>query len=191
MDQHRRLVALASAVAAGILVACGGPATDRVAAPDDGATVDPVATWVAEGGALFDAMPPLHPSVDGYGTASLTLRAPDGTTAWRLPVLVADDPVERQHGLMEVERLPFGAGMAFVFDADHLGGFWMKNTLVPLDLAYVDDGVVVSIVTMTPCTADPCPSHPPDAPYDLAVEVTAGTWARLGLGPGWSARLER
>jgi len=61
---------------------------------------------------------------------------------------------------MNRESLPQDAGMLFVFDTPGSYGFWMKNTLIPLDIIRLDQNfVVVDTATMTPCTADPCPSY--------------------------------
>ena len=82
-------------------------------------------------------------------------------------------------------------GMLFVFDADLEGGFWMKNTLIPLDIVWFDsDGKWVGAETMPPCEADPCPTFGPGALYRYAVEAPALQLAfvtpetRLDLGVG-------
>ena len=63
--------------------------------------------------------------------------------------------------------------------------FWMKNTLLPLSIAFADpSGVVVGTADMDPCTADPCPNYGPDAPSTLAVEVPQGALDELGLVEG-------
>src|SRR5829696_2865903 len=68
---------------------------------------------------------------------------------------VAADPATRGRGLMERERVPPGTGMVFLYPADVAESFWMKNTLVPLSIAFVAaDGRVVSVAEMTPCKAD-------------------------------------
>jgi uncharacterized protein len=98
---------------------------------------------------------------------------------------VAADPASRARGLMGRRQVPEGAGMVFLYPTDVTGSFWMKNTLVPLSIAYVaGDGRVVSVAEMTPCAADPCPSYAPDGPYRYAVELAAGAFAAAGVGPG-------
>ena len=98
---------------------------------------------------------------------------------------VAADPATRARGLMEREQVPPGTGMVFLYPADVAESFWMKNTLVPLSIAFVAaDGRVVSVAEMTPCKADPCPSYPPAGPYRYAVELAAGSFGEAGIGPG-------
>ena len=74
-------------------------------------------------------------------------------------------------------------GMAFVWTDPVQDSFWMKDTLIPLSIAFWDeDGRIVSIMDMEPCNADPCPSYMPDAPYVGAVEVRQGELERHGVG---------
>jgi uncharacterized protein len=98
---------------------------------------------------------------------------------------VAADPATRARGLMEREEVPPGTGMVFLYPEDVAEAFWMKNTLVPLSIAFVAaDGRVVSVHEMTPCKADPCPSYAPAGPYRYAVELAAGSFPGAGVGPG-------
>jgi uncharacterized membrane protein (UPF0127 family) len=107
-------------------------------------------------------------------------------------VEIADDPAERRRGLMGREMLPPGAGMLFVFPEDVDTPFWMKDTLVPLSVAFLDGrGRIVAILDMDPCRADPCPAYAPAAPYRQALEVGLGSFARLGIEVGDVVRLER
>ena len=81
-------------------------------------------------------------------------------------------------------EVPQGTGMVFLYPADVAGAFWMKNTLVPLSIAFVAaDGRVVSVAEMTPCKADPCPSYAPAGPYRYAVELAAGAFGAAGPRP--------
>jgi uncharacterized protein len=98
---------------------------------------------------------------------------------------VAADPVTRARGLMGRREVPAGAGMVFLYPSDVAESYWMKDTLVPLSIAYVaGDGRVVSVAEMTPCKADPCPSYAPAGPYRYAVELAAGAFRAAGVGPG-------
>jgi uncharacterized membrane protein (UPF0127 family) len=93
----------------------------------------------------------------------------------RIGVSLADSDEERQKGLMDVTALPNDTGMAFVWDESTTGTFWMKDTLIPLSIAFVDaDGLIVTIRDMQPCPADPCPTYGAASPYVLAVEANLG-----------------
>lgn len=136
-------------------------------------------------------VPPLHPSVDGYPETTVTLSPPGSGEPVTLAAKVAATPEHRQHGLMEVEQLPPGTGMLFLFPEPRHGGFWMFQTLVPLDIAYVEaDGRIGSILAMEPCPSPPagttCPSYTPEHPYTIALEVPQGWFADQGVVPGWS-----
>ena len=76
-------------------------------------------------------------------------------------------------------------GMAFVWEEPVVSTFWMKDTLIPLSIAFWDaDGRIISILDMDPCTEDPCPSYGPDDPFVGAVEVARGTFERHGVAVG-------
>ena len=131
-----------------------------------------------------ERVPALHPSVDDYPRGVVELVAADGTVH-RLAVLVADTPERRAHGLMEVPDVPAGTGMLFTFEDDRDGGSWMKDTLTPLQIAWVDaDGAVVAVRSMEPCEADPCPTYEPGATYRTALEVRDGWLDEVGVGVG-------
>ena len=99
-----------------------------------------------------------------------------------LSIEVADTPEERSIGLMNRESLPADAGMLFDFQADVQVGFWMKNTLIPLSIAFIDkDGVIVHIEDMEPHTRD---SHPAARPAKYALEVNRGWFRKRGIKPG-------
>jgi uncharacterized protein len=129
-------------------------------------------------------VPPLHPSVDDYPEAWVTVRGPsEGPVV--LPVKVADTAERRRHGLMEVPELPAGTGMLFTFDEDRTGGFWMKDTLVPLDIAFVDGSdAIVALLSMAPCEDDPCPVYEPGVDYRTALEVPQGWFDEVGIEVG-------
>lgn len=84
---------------------------------------------------------------------------------------------------MNVESLGSLDGMIFVYGAETQVGHWMKDTLIPLDIAYFDaDGSLVSYTTMTPCLEGDCPSYPAAGPSSYAVEVAAGVFEGLPDG---------
>jgi uncharacterized membrane protein (UPF0127 family) len=98
-------------------------------------------------------------------------------------VAVADSPERRARGLMGVTALGQQEGMLFAFAENVGSGFWMKDTLIPLDIAFFDaDGGYVDGFEMVPCTEDPCPSYTPSGSYRYAVEAAAGELS--GVGPG-------
>ena len=105
---------------------------------------------------------------------------------------IAEEPEDRRRGLMHVPEVPDGVGMLFVFPEERRGGFWMKDTLVPLDIAFVDAaGGVVAILTMEPCAADPCPEYDPEVAYLVALEVRGGWLAEVGVEVGDTLSWER
>ena len=108
----------------------------------------------------------------------------------RLTVEVADEPDEWRTGLMHRRSLARNAGMMFVFPQPIRGGFWMKNTLIPLSIAFFDrQGRILRIMVMTPCRADPCPTYDPKVAYKGALEVNRGSFGRWGVRRGDRIRL--
>lgn len=166
------------AVLAVVGVACGATTATEPA---------PTATGPTTVEAL--ASPPdLHPSVDDWPAGTVEVVVDD--VVHRVAVRIATTAEQRAHGLMEVPELPDGAGMWFVYADDRDGGFWMKDTLVPLDITYVGaDGRIVSVADAVPCESDPCPTYPPDAPYRHVLEVPAGYLERIGADVGDVVRL--
>jgi uncharacterized membrane protein (UPF0127 family) len=107
-----------------------------------------------------------------------------------LYVDIAETPQARQKGLMGVEMLPADEGMAFVFDEPVSSTFWMKDTLIPLSIAFVDEsGRLVGVRDMQPCEADPCPTYGIEEPYVLAIEANLGWFEEAGVEVGDHAEL--
>jgi hypothetical protein len=98
-------------------------------------------------------------------------------------VEVADDDAERRTGLMYRESLADNAGMIFDFKEDAPQSMWMKNTLIPLDMAFIDgSGRIVEIAAMTtPRSLTPVRSG---APARAVLEVAGGRLAAIGAKPG-------
>ena len=111
-----------------------------------------------------------------------------GEQALVITAFVADTAETRARGLQGITEVPEGTGMLFVFDGSPgpggRPGFWMLDTLVPLDIAFAADGVVVGVATMTPCAGPPCPITHPGVDYDVALEVAAGVLSRAQVQPG-------
>jgi uncharacterized protein len=107
-----------------------------------------------------------------------------------LYVDVADEAAEKRRGLMGVEHLPADEGMAFLYDEPVTSSFWMKDTLIPLSIAFVDEsGNVIGVRDMEPCEVEPCPSYGIDEPYVLAIEANLGWFDEQGIMPGDRAEL--
>jgi uncharacterized membrane protein (UPF0127 family) len=107
-----------------------------------------------------------------------------GPAVWAVHARVASTPEERDRGLMGVRELGKNDGMLFVFPGSVRAGFWMKDTLIPLDVVFIAGGAIVEVDTMTPCRRDPCLVTRPAASFDAALEVAAGAFARAGLSRG-------
>ncbi len=98
-------------------------------------------------------------------------------------VAVADTNEERARGLMGVEQVSPLDGMLFVFDDESVRSFWMKDTLIPLDIAFFDaDGLLVTRTSMSTCPDGDCPGYSSVGPAQYALEAPAGTLADLREG---------
>lgn len=100
-----------------------------------------------------------------------------------LAIEIADDPQERETGLMYRETMPEDQGMLFVFDSEVPLTFWMKNTLIPLDMVFLDaEKKIVHIARdVPPCQADPCPLVPSQGSAQYVIETNAGWTAKQGI----------
>lgn len=113
------------------------------------------------------------------------LRGPWGQA--RLSVEIADTAAERAQGLMFREKLPTSAGMLFLYDHPQRVGFWMKNTLIPLDMIFID---VAGKVTRVHSQAKPHDLASIDGGEDVlaVLEINGGLAARLGISEGTELR---
>ncbi len=126
-------------------------------------------------------LPPSEP----FGRTVVELVAPGGR-AVAVPVYDAADDATRGRGLMGRGDLPDGTGMVFRFAGPNRGGFYMKDTLIPLSIAFFsDDGRVVAVLDMEPCRHDPCTIYDPGVAYAGALEVEQGFFDEVGLRRGW------
>lgn len=99
---------------------------------------------------------------------------------------LADTFASRMQGLMHRERLGPNAGMLFVFDEPGIQCMWMKNTLIPLSVAFLDDsGGIINIADMRPQTED---THCAARPARYALEMNRGWFAERGIKPGGRLR---
>ena len=95
---------------------------------------------------------------------------------------LAITPLQRQIGLMHLREMPTHEGMLFVFDEPSPQCFWMRNTLIPLSIAFLaDDGTVVNIADMKPQSDD---SHCSAKPVRYALEMNQGWFAKRGVKSG-------
>ena len=103
-----------------------------------------------------------------------------------LDVEIADTPEERAHGLMFREELAPLDGMVFSWAEPTYTTFWMKNTLIPLSIAFWDErGRIVAMLDMEPCRdGDDCPTYDPGTAFIGAVEVAQGAFDDHGIEIG-------
>lgn len=114
-------------------------------------------------------------------SATVAITSSDGTRT-EVEAEIADDAAERRRGLMERTALAENAGMLFVFDREQALSFWMRNTLIPLSIAYIDsEGRIVDIEDMQPLDET---SHPSAEPAQYALEVNQGFFAERGIEVG-------
>ena len=95
---------------------------------------------------------------------------------------VANSMESRMQGLMYRKEMPQGAGMVFVFEENAAHCMWMKNTLIPLSVAFIDrDGIILNIEDMEPRTLD---THTAAGPAAFAIEANKGWYAEKKVRPG-------
>lgn len=126
-----------------------------------------------------DATPPPRESARPAPTVVL----PDGSLV--IVEIAADDELRAQ-GLMYRERLEHGRGMLFFFGAPDIHAFWMKNTMIALDILWIDEQrrVVHIERNVPPCTGDPCPSYAPKARSSYVLELPSGEAKRSHVDVG-------
>jgi hypothetical protein len=118
---------------------------------------------------------------DGDATATIVVIGGEGEGV-ELTVELARTAGERSRGLMFREELAEDGGMLFVFPEDTEAGFWMRDTLIPLSIAFIAaDGTIVDIQDMEPLSED---THRPPEAYLYALEVNQGWFGHHGFGPG-------
>lgn len=129
----------------------------------------------------------------GFGEVAVTVTRPDGTTC-ELCLLSAISAPQRARGLMEVTDEGLGGydGMLFEFPGKVDGAFWMRNTPMPLSIAYFDPkGGFVSSTDMEPCDdVATCPTFPASAPFQYALEVPQGNLGDTGAVEGATLRID-
>jgi uncharacterized protein len=116
-------------------------------------------------------------------TAQVVLQPAAGGPAVTVAVELARTPDEQARGLMFRRELPEGRGMLFLFEREEIRRFWMKNTLIPLDMIFLDGKRQIVGVEENTVPHDE-ESRGPDDPAQYVLEVPAGYTRRHGLGPG-------
>lgn len=133
--------------------------------------VSPLAALVLGAGSVSAACSPDRVDLKGdWGQAAFSVE-------------LADDPQERAKGLMFRQSLPKGAGMLFVYETPQRASFWMKNTLIPLDMLFVDESGRVTRVHNNAIPHDLTPIDGGEGVYAV-LEINGGLAARYGIESG-------
>ena len=107
-------------------------------------------------------------------------------------VELASTEAQKRQGLMNRRSLAPDAGMAFLFTTPTRTEFWMKDTLIPLSIAFYDGrGRILRILDMAPCRTDPCKVYDPHVAFRGALEVNRGAFARWGVHRGAVVTIRR
>lgn len=134
--------------------------------------------------ATANPQPPLpDPPVSEAGLDLVRLEIRSGSEVRHFVVEVARTQAEQAHGLMYRQSLAPDRGMIFPFDPPRPASFWMKNTLIPLDMIFIrPDGTIAEIAADTvPLSLDP---HSVNEPIAAVLELAGGRSAALGIAPG-------
>lgn len=124
-------------------------------------------------------------AVAACGPGQIDLRWQGG--AARFTVEVADTEASRATGLMNRDKMSASAGMLFVYDSPRRAMFWMKNTLIPLDMVFADANGVVTAVHSDAVPQDTTTIDGGDG-VKYVLEINGGLAARLGIAPGAEMR---
>lgn len=136
-------------------------------------------------GALAVTLAALAVSACTHDSPRVTVQFPGAPP---LQAEVADEPAERERGLMFRAGLAPGEAMLFVFPDEQRWGFWMKNVQFPIDIVWLSaNGTVVHVWQAPPCLAEPCPIQEPPGPALYVVEVPAGFSANHSIVSGTAA----
>jgi len=149
-----------------LLAGCGSSDTGATASPRTGSAI----------------------AVSGPKLRTVTIDSSRGEKV-EVRVEIADDLPEQERGLMDRTALGKDRGMLFVYSDEEVRSFWMKNTLIPLSIAYMDsDGRIVDLQDMKPLDDDP-PHYVSAEPAQYALEVNQGFFEEHGVKVGNRADL--
>lgn len=163
-----------SVLVLGLLTVLAGCPSGDGAGDDGGAAVAAPATVAPQTAAAVGARPPSDRAWVIFGADTVVAE-------------VAATADQRAQGLMYREEVPDGTGMLFVFPDNQIRAFWMANTYVPLDIAYMDPTYrIVDIVQMEPLVTE---TYPSSAPAMFALEVRQGWFAERGIAEGAQAQV--
>jgi uncharacterized membrane protein (UPF0127 family) len=124
--------------------------------------------------------PPASDPAPSFEDGRLAFVTPSGDTLATIALAIADTDAERRRGLMRQRSLGYDRGMLFIFEEVDSTGMWMKNTPLPLDIAFADaEGRILNIARRTTPFSETAIT--PAAPNKYAVEVRAGFADRFGL----------
>lgn len=159
-----------------------GPSVPKRSSHRPGIAVPPSGLTRLSGALLLVLAAPAGAACD---PGLVEIRGPAG--AARFHVEIADTEAERVQGLMERKSLPASSGMLFVYDRPQPVAFWMRNTLIPLDMIFVDATGVVQGVHEGARPRDETPIPGP-GPVLAVLEINGGLARRLGIAPGAQMR---
>jgi uncharacterized membrane protein (UPF0127 family) len=128
--------------------------------------------------------------VEGLPRGTLLIEGNSGEV--RVDVSIAETREAKARGLMGVEEMDPDTGMVFLQDEPARISFWMKDTLIPLSIAFWgSDRRIATILDMEPCRTSTCPTYDPEIEWVGALEVNQGFFAEHGIEEGAPVRLER
>jgi uncharacterized protein len=157
-----------------LMVGCGG---GESSAPEENGPTNSTAPAQTTAEAIQNTTVASAPE----GSTTIAITSSTGERS-EVEVEIADDQAEQRRGLMERTELAEDAGMLFVFDREEPRSFWMRNTLIPLSIAYIaSDGRIVDIQDMQPLDET---SHPSAEPAQYALEVNQGFFAERRIEVG-------
>ena len=136
---------------------------------------------------LVLAIPIFKPKYQGATVAFSTAKG-----NYTFAVEMADTPAKRTLGLMNRTSLPEKSGMLFIFDSESEVGFWMKNTLIPLDMIFISADKKIAKIQRSaqPCKGLVCESYSSERPIKYVVEINGGLADKLGIREGDDADIK-